>query len=71
MPTFIPHIVVVGSINMDLVARMVRLPKPGETVPGDDFQTIPGGKGANQAVAAARLGARVTLIGRVGDDSFG
>ena len=66
-----PHIVVVGSINMDLVARMARLPRPGETVSGDEFQTIPGGKGANQAVAAARLGARVTLIGRVGDDSFG
>lgn len=67
----IPHIVVVGSINMDLVVRMARLPKPGETVHGDEFQTIPGGKGANQAVAAARLGARVTIIGRVGDDSFG
>ena len=66
-----PHIVVVGSINMDLVARMARLPRPGETVHGDDFQTISGGKGANQAVAAARLGARVTMIGRVGDDSFG
>ncbi len=71
MSPAIPHIVVVGSINMDLVARMARLPRPGETVPGEEFQTIPGGKGANQAVAAARLGARVTLIGRVGDDSFG
>lgn len=66
-----PHIVVVGSINMDLVARMSRLPRTGETIHGDSFQTIPGGKGANQAVAAARLGARVTLIGRVGDDAFG
>lgn len=50
---------------------MPRLPRPGETVSGDSFQTIPGGKGANQAVGAARLGAHVTLIGRVGDDSFG
>ena len=66
-----PRIVVVGSINMDLVARMARLPKPGETVSGESFQTISGGKGANQAVAAARLGARVSMIGRVGDDSFG
>jgi ribokinase len=66
-----PHIVVVGSINMDLVARIARLPQTGETIHGDSFQTIPGGKGANQAVAAARLGARVTLIGRVGDDAFG
>ena len=56
---------------MDLVARMPRLPRPGETVSGDQFQTIPGGKGANQAVAAARLGAQVTMIARVGDDSFG
>ncbi len=66
-----PLIVVVGSINMDLVARMARLPRPGETVSGESFQTIPGGKGANQAVAAARLGARVALVGRLGDDSFG
>ncbi|MEI8017392.1 MAG: ribokinase [Schlesneria sp.] len=66
-----PRIVIVGSINMDLVARMNRLPKPGETVTGESFQTISGGKGANQAVAAARLGARVSMIGRLGDDSFG
>src|SRR5262245_39796517 len=66
-----PHIVVVGSINMDLVVRVSRLPLPGETLHAHDFQTIPGGKGANQAVAAARLGARVTLIGRVGDDAYG
>lgn len=67
----VSQIVVVGSINMDLVARMSRLPRPGETLHGDDFRTIPGGKGANQAVAAARLGAIVTMIGRVGDDGFG
>jgi ribokinase len=65
------HIVVVGSLNMDLVVRTPRLPLPGETILGQDFRTIPGGKGANQAVVAARLGARVSMVGRVGDDSFG
>ncbi len=65
------RITVVGSLNMDLVVRAPHLPVPGETVIGSDFRTIPGGKGANQAVAAARLGAQVTMIGRVGDDDFG
>jgi ribokinase len=66
-----PHVVVVGSLNMDLVVHMPAIPRPGETLLGGRFATFPGGKGANQAVAAARLGARVTLIGRVGADSFG
>lgn len=66
-----PSIVVVGSVNMDLVVRLREIPRPGETVLGDDLKLIPGGKGANQAVAAARLGAESRLIGRVGDDAFG
>ncbi|MDK1118857.1 MAG: ribokinase [Anaerolineae bacterium] len=65
------HIVVVGSLNMDLVVRVPHMPAPGETILGDNFQNIPGGKGANQAVGAARMGAQVTMIGRVGDDEFG
>jgi ribokinase len=61
---------VVGSINLDLVARVARLPRPGETISGSTFERFPGGKGANQAVAAARLGARVRLVGAVGTDSL-
>ena len=64
------RLTVVGSINLDLVARADRLPRPGETVLGATFSEIPGGKGANQAVAAARLGATVAMIGCVGDDEF-
>lgn len=65
------HILVVGSINMDMVVRTERHPQPGETVLGQNFKTFPGGKGANQAVAAARAGGRVKMIGRLGDDAFG
>jgi ribokinase len=64
-------VVVLGSLNMDLVVRTTRIPRPGETVHGHDFGTVPGGKGANQAAAAARLGAHVTMLGRVGQDAFG
>ena len=64
-------ICVVGSLNMDLVVRAPRLPRIGETVTGGTFATFPGGKGANQAVAAARLGARVAMVGAIGDDAFG
>ena len=60
----------VGSINLDLVVRAERLPRPGETVSGANFSRVPGGKGANQAVAAARLGAAVTMIGCVGNDEL-
>jgi ribokinase len=70
MPTAKP-ILVIGSLNMDLVARCEHLPRTGQTVFGTDFFTAAGGKGANQAVAAARLGARVTMAGCVGDDRFG
>jgi ribokinase len=65
------RIVVVGSLNMDLIARSPRIPVPGETVLGSGFSTAAGGKGANQAVAAARLGAQVTMIGCVGGDEYG
>jgi ribokinase len=64
-------ITIIGSINMDLVTSTTQIPKVGETVLGHSFHTIPGGKGANQAVAAARLGTDVTMIGAVGNDSFG
>jgi ribokinase len=64
-------ICVVGSLNMDLVMRTPHLPAPGETISGGPFATHPGGKGANQAVAAARLGAAVAMVGRVGGDAFG
>ena len=64
-------IVVVGSLNADLVVRTPRFPTPGETTTGSGFAVYPGGKGANQAVAAGRLGARVAMIGRVGRDDHG
>ncbi len=66
-----PKIVVVGSSNTDMVLRLARIPAPGETVLGGAFAVVQGGKGANQAVAAARLGGDVALVGRVGDDDFG
>jgi len=65
-----PRLTVVGSVNLDLVARCERLPRPGETLTAASFARHPGGKGANQAVAAARLGAEVTFVGSVGDDDF-
>lgn len=64
-------ITVVGSINMDLVVGTERFPKQGETVLGNLYTTVPGGKGANQAVAAARLGDQVHMVGAVGSDAFG
>ena len=65
------NILVAGSLNTDLVVRTPRFPQPGETISGEDLQVIPGGKGANQAVAAARHGAQVSMLGRVGTDNFG
>ncbi|MGC9529566.1 MAG: ribokinase [Candidatus Bipolaricaulaceae bacterium] len=65
------RVAVLGSLNMDLVMAVTRLPHPGETVPGQEFSRHAGGKGNNQAVASARLGAEVALFGRVGSDAFG
>lgn len=65
------RVLVVGSANMDLVARVPRFPKPGETLFGTTFATFPGGKGANQAVAVGRLGGTISFVGCVGDDDFG
>ena len=65
------HVTVVGSLNMDLVARAPRLPQPGETLAGHAFAQVAGGKGGNQAVAAARLGAQVSMLGCVGADGNG
>ncbi len=69
MPPF--RAVFIGALNMDQIVRVPRLPRPGETLTGGDLLRAPGGKGSNQAVAAARLGAAVTMVGRVGRDSFG
>ena len=66
-----PMILIFGSLNLDLVTQTPRLPTPGETLLGTDFMTAPGGKGANQAVAAARLGIPTRMVGRVGGDGFG
>jgi len=66
-----PRVLVVGSINMDLIVRCRRVPQLGETTHGEELRTAAGGKGANQAVACARLGARTTMVGRVGKDDFG
>lgn len=71
MPATSRPVVVLGSLNMDLVSRTDRIPGPGETVVGLDFQLHPGGKGANQAVAVARLGHAVWMLGMVGEDIFG
>ena len=64
-------ICVIGSLNMDLVVNVDEMPKKGQTLIGSSFKEVPGGKGANQAVAIARLGADISMIGKVGSDSFG
>jgi len=64
------RVCIVGSVNMDLVVRAPSLPTPGQTIVGGPFRTFPGGKGANQAVAAARMGAAVSFVGRVGTDAY-
>ncbi|MBI3165770.1 MAG: ribokinase [Chloroflexi bacterium] len=64
-------VVVIGSLNADLAVKSLRFPQPGETISGGDLQIIPGGKGANQAVAAARQGVKTAMVGRVGSDGFG
>ena len=65
-----PKITVVGCLNMDLIVRTPHIPSPGATIIGSGFQAAPGGRGANQAVAAASLGAQVSMVGRVGKDEF-
>ena len=65
------NICVIGSLNMDLVVNVDTMPKPGQTIIGSNFKEVPGGKGANQAVAMARLNGNVTMIGKVGEDGFG
>src|SRR5205807_3711758 len=66
----LPRVTIVGSANVDLVARCQRLPRPGETVSDAVFERFAGGKGANQAVAAARMGARTRFVGRIGSDDL-
>lgn len=71
LPDNMVNVAVVGSLNMDFVIQAPRFPEPGETLTGHQFRNVPGGKGANQAIAASRLGADVSMVGRVGDDHFG
>src|SRR5690242_7201837 len=66
-----PHVIVIGSANTDLVVRASKLPRPGETVTGGRLRIVAGGKGANQGVAAARAGSRVTFVGNVGRHDLG